>query len=56
MGEVLAGEKTIYRQSWKEGKPMGSPEAALKVPFAFKQVVTSVVLLTISRRTSSTIV
>jgi hypothetical protein len=30
------GEVTIYRQPWKEGKLMGPPQAALKVPFAFQ--------------------
>jgi Tol biopolymer transport system component len=29
------GEVTIYRQSWKEGKNIGAPQAALKVPFVF---------------------
>ena len=29
------GEVTIYRQPWRDGKPIGSPQAALKVPFAF---------------------
>jgi Tol biopolymer transport system component len=29
-------EVTIYRQSWKEGKLMGAPQAALKVPFTFQ--------------------
>ena len=29
------GEVTIYRQSWKDGNLIGSPQAALKVPFAF---------------------
>ena len=31
-----SGEVTIYRQPWKEGKLVGSPHAALKVPFAFQ--------------------
>ena len=29
------GEVTIYRQPWKEGKTVGAPQVALKVPFAF---------------------
>jgi Tol biopolymer transport system component/predicted Ser/Thr protein kinase len=29
------GEVTIYRQAWKEGKTIGAPQVALKVPFAF---------------------
>jgi len=29
------GEVTIYRQPWKDGKNVGTPEAALKVPFTF---------------------
>jgi DNA-binding winged helix-turn-helix (wHTH) protein/Tol biopolymer transport system component len=29
------GDITIYRQPWKDGKIMGSPQVALKVPFAF---------------------
>ena len=29
------GEGTIYRQSWSDGKLIGSPQVALKVPFAF---------------------
>jgi Tol biopolymer transport system component/predicted Ser/Thr protein kinase len=29
------GEVTIYRQSWKDGKTLGAPQVALKVPFAF---------------------
>lgn len=29
------GEFTIYRQGWREGKLVGTPQAALKVPFAF---------------------
>ena len=31
------GEVTIYRQSWKDGKIIGAPQVALKVPFAFPQ-------------------
>jgi serine/threonine protein kinase/Tol biopolymer transport system component len=31
------GEVTIYRQTWKEGKTIGAPQVALKVPFAFSQ-------------------
>ena len=26
---------TIYRQPWKDGKIIGAPQVALKVPFAF---------------------
>jgi Tol biopolymer transport system component/predicted Ser/Thr protein kinase len=29
------GEVTIYRQPWRDGKLIGAPEVALKVPFAF---------------------
>jgi hypothetical protein len=29
------GEVTIYRQPWKDGKAIGAPQVALKVPFAF---------------------
>jgi Tol biopolymer transport system component len=29
------GEVTIYRQAWKDGKNVGTPQLALKVPFAF---------------------
>jgi serine/threonine protein kinase/Tol biopolymer transport system component len=29
------GEVTIYRQPWRDGKTIGAPQAALKVPFAF---------------------
>jgi Tol biopolymer transport system component len=29
------GEVTIYRQEWKDGKTIGVPQLALKVPFAF---------------------
>ncbi len=29
------GEATIYRQSWKDGKLIGTSQVALKVPFAF---------------------
>ena len=28
-------EVTIYRQSWREGKTIGAPQVALKVPFSF---------------------
>jgi serine/threonine protein kinase len=28
-------EATIYRQSWKDGKTIGAPQVAMKVPFAF---------------------
>jgi hypothetical protein len=28
-------EVTIYRQPWKDGKIIGTPQVALKVPFAF---------------------
>jgi hypothetical protein len=28
-------EVTIYRQPWKDGKIIGKPQVALKVPFAF---------------------
>jgi Tol biopolymer transport system component len=29
------GEVTIYRQPWKDGKTIGAPQVALKVPLAF---------------------
>jgi dipeptidyl aminopeptidase/acylaminoacyl peptidase len=29
------GEVTIYRAPWKDGKAIGAPQVALKVPFAF---------------------
>jgi hypothetical protein len=29
------GEVTIFRQPWREGKTIGAPQVALKVPFAF---------------------
>jgi hypothetical protein len=29
------GEVTIYRQPWKDGKTIGAPQVAMKVPFAF---------------------
>jgi hypothetical protein len=29
------GEVTIYRQLWRDGKLIGAPQVALKVPFAF---------------------
>jgi serine/threonine protein kinase/Tol biopolymer transport system component len=29
------GEVTIYRQPWKDGKIIGAPQVALKVPFSF---------------------
>jgi hypothetical protein len=29
------GEGTIYRQPWNNGKLIGAPKAALKVPFSF---------------------
>ena len=31
------GEAMIYRQPWKDGKTIGAPQIALKVPFAFPQ-------------------
>jgi Tol biopolymer transport system component len=31
------GEVTIYRQVWADGKTIGAPQVALKVPFAFSQ-------------------
>ncbi|HEV2348290.1 MAG TPA: protein kinase [Terriglobia bacterium] len=30
------GEVTIYRQGWRDGQLVGKPQAALKVPFAFR--------------------
>ena len=29
------GEVAIYRQPWKDGKVIGTPQVALKLPFAF---------------------
>jgi len=29
------GEVTIYRQLWKDGKTIGPPQIALKIPFSF---------------------
>ena len=29
------GEVTIFRQPWRDGKIIGTPQVALKVPFAF---------------------
>ena len=29
------GEVTIYRQPWKDGKVIGTPQVALKIPFSF---------------------
>jgi hypothetical protein len=29
------GEVTIYRELWRDGKLIGAPQVALKVPFAF---------------------
>jgi len=29
------GEVTIYRQPWKDGKTVGMPQVALKIPFTF---------------------
>jgi Tol biopolymer transport system component len=29
------GEVAVYRQSWRDGKLIGTPQVALKVPFAF---------------------
>jgi Tol biopolymer transport system component len=31
------GEMVIYRQSWDNGKLVGSPQTAMKLPFAFRQ-------------------
>lgn len=33
------GEVTIFRQPWRDGKTIGAPQVALKVPFAFPLVV-----------------
>ena len=32
---ATGGEVTIYRQAWRDGKLIGAPEVALKVPFTF---------------------
>ena len=29
------GKVTVYRQAWKDGKNIGAPQVALKVPFIF---------------------
>jgi hypothetical protein len=31
------GEMVIYRQPWDNGKLVGSPQTAMKLPFAFRQ-------------------
>jgi Tol biopolymer transport system component/DNA-binding winged helix-turn-helix (wHTH) protein len=33
---VSRGETSIFRQSWKDGKLIGTPQVALKVPFSFR--------------------
>jgi hypothetical protein len=37
---ALPGKRdvTIYRQNWQAGKAVGSPQAVLKLPFAFPLV------------------
>ena len=35
------GEVTIYRQPWKDGKTIGAPQVALKVPFPFSEYIGS---------------
>lgn len=35
MPPLPAGEVTIYRQPWSDGKITGALQVALKVPFAF---------------------
>ena len=32
------GEVTIYRQPWNDGKVIGTPQVALKVPFSFSSI------------------
>ncbi len=32
---VSRGEVTIYRQAWSNGKVMGTPQVAVKIPFSF---------------------
>jgi hypothetical protein len=32
---VSRGQVTIYRQAWSDGNVIGTPQVALKVPFAF---------------------
>jgi Tol biopolymer transport system component len=34
-GVRTGGEYSIYRQPWKDGKTIGAPQVALKVPFVF---------------------
>ena len=34
-GIASRGEVTIYRQPWNDGKVIGTPQVALKVPFSF---------------------
>jgi hypothetical protein len=29
------GEVTVHRQAWKDGKSIGAPQVALKIPFTF---------------------
>lgn len=31
---ISRGEVTIYRQLWRDGKNIGTPQVALKLPFA----------------------
>jgi len=33
---AFRGEVAIYRQPWKDGKVIGTPQVALKLPFAFR--------------------
>jgi serine/threonine protein kinase/Tol biopolymer transport system component len=37
-GIASRGEVTIYRQPWNDGKVIGTPQVALKVPFSFSPI------------------
>jgi hypothetical protein len=39
--EATLGEITFYRQAWRDGKLIGKPEVALKLPFAFPLAIYS---------------
>jgi hypothetical protein len=39
-GIASRGEVTIYRQPWNDGKVIGTPQVALKVPFNFSLAYT----------------
>ena len=47
------GEVTIYRQLWRDGKTIGTPQVALKVPFAFTLVIDNANAYDFSRNLST---